>query len=57
MIPSLILYNYLLPNKQGQIVHRSGLNNENIQSKDRKYLEIKIKDFIFNSIMVKADIF
>ena len=32
--------------KQGRIVHRSGLNNENIKNENKKYLEI---DLLFNS--------
>ena len=43
--------------KQGRIVHRSGLNNENNKIKKKNSLKSKIKDFIFNSTMVKADIF
>ena len=43
--------------QQGRIVHRSGLNNENNKNKNKNSLKAKIKDFIFNSTMVKADIF
>ena len=43
--------------KQGRNVHRSGLNNENNKIKIKNSLKSKIKDFIFNSTMVKADIF
>ena len=41
--------------QQGRIVHRSGLNNEN--DKNKNSLKSKIKDFKFNSTIVKADIF
>ena len=43
--------------KQGRIVHRSGLNNESNKNENKNSLKSKIKDFIFNSRMVKADIF
>ena len=42
--------------KQGRIVHRSCLNNENYENQNEKYKKTKIKDFIYNSTMVKADI-
>ena len=41
-------------NKQGRIVYRSGLNNENNKNQDKNSLKSKMKDFIFNSTMVKA---
>jgi len=43
--------------KQGRIVHRSGLNNENDKNDNKNSLKSKMKDFIFISTMVKADIF
>ena len=42
---------------KGRIVHRSGLNNENNKIKIKNSFKSKMKDFIFNSTMVKADIF
>ena len=41
---------------QGRIVHKSGLNNENNENKNKNSLKSKIKDLIFNSTntMVKA---
>ena len=41
--------------EEGRIIQRSGLNNEN--NKNKNSLKSKMKDFIFNSTMVKADIF
>ena len=46
-----------IPIQQERIIHRSGLNNENNKIKIKNSLKSKIKDFIFNSTMVKADIF
>ena len=43
--------------KQGRIVHWSGLNNKNNINKDKNSLKSKMKDFIFKSTTVKADIF
>ena len=43
--------------KQGRILHRSDLNNENMKKMKLKIQKIEIKDFIFNITMVKADIF
>ena len=40
--------------KQGRIVHRSGLNNENYKNINKKYKKSKIKDFIFNSTNGKS---
>ena len=40
--------------KQGQIIHRSRLNNENNKNEIKKY---KKRKFILSSKMVKADIF
>ena len=42
--------------KQGRIVHKSGFNNKKIKIKNSLKSNMK-KDFIFNSTMVKADIF
>ena len=42
--------------KQGRIVHRSGLNNENNRNENKNSSKSKMKDFIFNSTTVKADI-
>ena len=42
--------------KQGRIVHRSGLNNENNKNLNKNLIKSKIKDFIFSVQMVKADI-
>ena len=42
----------LMIRKRGQIVHRSGLNNENNKNYDKNSLKSKMKDFIFNSTMV-----
>ena len=47
--------NFIL--EQGRIVNRSGLNNENDKNENKNSLKSKMKDFIFNSTMVKADIF
>ena len=46
-----------LKKEQGRIIHRSGLNNENNENKDKNSLKSKMKDFISNKTMVKADIF
>ena len=56
---SLLIFQYKsIISKQGRIiVHRSGFNNENIKNKNKKIRNSKIKEFIFNSTKVKADIF
>ena len=43
--------------KQGRIVNKSGLNNENNKNLDKNILKSKIKDFMFYSTRVKADVF
>ena len=43
--------------EQGRIVHRSGLNKENIKNEKKNIFKSKMKDFVFNSTRVKTDIF
>ena len=49
--------NFLLIKKQGRIVHRSGLNNENNKNRNKKFQNRKSEISYLTVQMVKADIF
>ena len=54
--PPLVNGGYTSWSKQGRIVHRSGLNNENNKNENKNSLKSKMKDFIFNSTIVKSEL-
>ena len=57
MIRVEFLVQKLFTAKHGRIVHSSVFNNENNKNEKQNSLKSKMKDVIFNSTIVKADIF